>query len=270
MWRTREAHCLHCMLQNMAGSVSGQSDSLLLHKREIAGGGERHMKDVMKVSEMESNTSCTLSSLLVKATGPNQKGICLMDEFYPSNGYKHLKNENIDPFPKFFHPSNENGCYERFWEGSRDSLLPDDSENMYLGFQSQLNCHSVYCIYYRRKRGRSICLPIDVQIQNGLDISSVIKLEFSLNPVSPHSKQNKNIFFSACCYGHSGLLVLAIITSKCSIVALEFIWKFLFVFLLSLGLWFSTAGLWPKNDLQVCFHRVSDSRRKKKKKKCKY
>jgi len=102
------------MLKNMAGSVSSQSHHLLLQKREIAGGDERHMKDVMKVSEMESNTSCTLSSLLVKATGPNQKGICLMDEFYPSNGYKHLKNENIDPFPKFFHPSNENGCYGRF------------------------------------------------------------------------------------------------------------------------------------------------------------
>lgn len=168
---------------------------LCIREREIGGGSERHMKDVMKVSEMESNTSCTLSSLLVKATGPNQKGICLMDEFYPSNGYKHLKNENIDPFPKFFHPSNENGCYERFWEGSGDSLLPDDSEHMYLGFQSQLNCRSLYCIYYRRKRGCSICLSIDVQIQNSLDIASVISLELSLNPVSPHSKWNKNIFF---------------------------------------------------------------------------
>lgn len=144
MRRTWEVDCLRCMLQNMAGSVSGQSDPLALFTR---GGGERHMKDIMKVSEMESNTSCTLSSLLVKATGPNQKGICLMDEFYPSNGYKHLKNENIDPFPKFFHPSNETGCYERFWEGSGDSLLPDDLEHMYLGFQSQLNCCSLSIVY---------------------------------------------------------------------------------------------------------------------------
>ncbi len=120
------------------------------------------MKDIMKVSEMESNTSCTLSSLLVKATGPNQKGICLMDEFYPSNGYKHLKNETSIRSPSFSHPSNENGCYERFGEGSGDSLLPDDSEHMYLGFQSQLNCRSLYCIYYRRKRECSICLSIDV------------------------------------------------------------------------------------------------------------
>lgn len=54
---------------------------------------------------------------------------------------------------------------------------------------------ALYCIYYRRKRECSICLSIDVQIQNSLDIASVISLELSLNPVSPHSKWNKNIFF---------------------------------------------------------------------------
>lgn len=152
------------------------------------------MKDIMKVSEMESNTSWALSSLLVKATGSNQKGICLMDEFYPSNGYKHLKNENIDPFPKFFHPSNENGCYERFGEGREGTT----SCGRFLAHESRVSVtaelpRSLLCIYNRKKNARFI--SVDVQIQNGLEISSVISLVlFSWTPLAPIQGKNKNIF----------------------------------------------------------------------------